>query len=402
MKLVRLMLAVSVISAATAASGAYATGELDAVLGKALFERDWIPAPASTDSADGLGPLFSARSCAGCHGGEARSARFTEAQEGKIAARGLVVRFGDAEGRPDPVYGHLLQNQALEGMQSEGRIVVSADAADGYDLALHLARGPLDAATRQSVRLAPPLPGRALLERADADAVRALADPGDRDGDGISGRARIIERGGETVLGRYGWKAGNADLAEQVSDAFALDLGLSNSRRPLPHGDCTEREPDCLGGPSGGSARMEGHEISDEMISLVAAFVQSLRPPVRKPEESGAKLFAAAGCAACHQPRLPGSNGESIAAYTDLLLHDMGSALDDGVGERGVASAEWRTAPLMAMSVGKGRRYLHDGRAATVDAAIRAHGGEADKARQSFEALSAGEQATLVAFVESL
>jgi CxxC motif-containing protein (DUF1111 family) len=400
MKPFRLMLAVSVISAATAASGAYATGELDAVLGKALFERDWIPAPASTDSADGLGPLFAARSCAGCHGGEARSARFTEAQEGKIAARGLVVRFADAEGKPDPVYGHLLQNQAVEGMQSEGRIVVTPDAADGYDLAVHLARGPLDPATKQSVRLAPALSGRALLERIDPDAVLALADPDDRGGDGISGRVRLIQRDGQRVLGRYGWKAGNADLAEQVSDAFAFDLGLSNARRPLPHGDCTEREPDCTGGPSGASARMAGHEISHEMIALVAAFVESLQMPERKDE--GTELFAATGCAACHQPSLPGEDGESIAAYTDLLLHDMGADLDDGVGEPGVASAEWRTAPLMAMSVGKGRRYLHDGRAATIDAAIAAHGGEATAARSRYEALSDEERRALVAFVESL
>ena len=93
---------------------------MDAVLGKALFERDWVPAPTSTDASDGLGPLFSARSCKGCHVGPSLAARFTDAPDGRIAGRGLVMRFGDSEGRPDPLYGRLLQNQAVQGMQRRG------------------------------------------------------------------------------------------------------------------------------------------------------------------------------------------------------------------------------------------------------------------------------------------
>jgi len=391
------------VSAAVAAGGAGAAGDMDALLGKALFERDWIPAPVSTDSADGLGPLFGARSCAGCHAGEARTARFTEARKGKIAARGLVVRFGDSDGRPDPVYGRLLQNQAVEGMLPEGRAVVrsSGDGASGYELALHLNRGALDPATRRSMRLAPPLAGRALLERIDRDAVLALADPGDRDGDGVSGRARRVGEDGR--LGRYGWKAANASLGEQVADAFALELGLSSPSRPLPHGDCTPLEPDCLAAPGGESERHQGNEISGEMIALVASFVASLDAPARQAGgDAGKNLFADVGCAACHVPNLPGADGEDVAAYTDLLLHDMGPALDDGVGEVGVASSEWRTAPLLAISGGDGRRYLHDGRAKNVDAAIRAHAGEAEAARRKFERLSESEKAALLAFVENL
>lgn len=391
------------VSAAIAAGGAGAAGDMDAVLGKALFERDWIPAPASTDSADGLGPLFGARSCAGCHAGDARAARFTEAREGKIAARGLVVRFGDSDGQPDPVYGHLLQNQAVEGMLPEGSAVVtsSADATSGYELALHLNRGALGPETRRSIRLAPPLAGRAPLGRIDREAVLALADPGDRDGDGVSGRPRLVGEDGQ--LGRYGWKAANASLGEQVADAFALELGLSSQSRPLPHGDCTALEPDCLAAPGGESDQHQGHEISGEMIALVASFVASLdAPPKPAASALGARLFADAGCAACHVPSLPGTDGEAVVAYTDLLLHNMGSALDDGVGEMGVASSEWRTAPLLAVKGGEGRRYLHDGRAKSVAAAISAHDGEAEAARRKFEGLSESEQAALLAFVASL
>ncbi len=397
-----------VASAVAAATGAYAAGELDAVLGKALFQRDWVPAPTSTDAADGLGPLFAARSCAGCHVGPALAARFTDAPEGRIAGRGFVLRLGDADGHPDPVYGRLLHSQAVQGMMPEGRIVLAAapDTERGYDVSLALQRGPLDAATRQSPRIAPPLPGRAMLERIDADAVAGFADPDDRDGDGISGRVHLVETQAGKQLGRYGWKAETASLDEQVSDAFAMDMGLSSSLRPFPHGDCTEAEPDCMNAPTGESAAFEGRELSQEMIGLVATYVRSLEGPPHAAgpvaDPLGARLFSSAGCGACHVPTMPTIDGSVATVFTDLLLHDMGPGLDDGVGLPGVASAEWRTAPLIAMQPGGGRRYMHDGRAADIDAAIRAHGGEADAARGNYLALTADQRAALVAFVESL
>jgi CxxC motif-containing protein (DUF1111 family) len=393
------------VSAFAAAGAALAAGGMDAVLGRALFERDWIPAPASTDASDGLGPLFSARGCAGCHAGPALAARFTDAPDGRIAGRGLVMRFGDSEGRPDPLYGRLLQNQAVQGMHAEGRLVLMAPTTpDGpIDVTMTLDRGPLDSATRQSVRIAPALRGRALLDKINVDAVMALADPDDADGDGISGRARIIDRDGAQTLGRYGWKAGAASLNDQIADAFAIDLGLSSALRPLPFGDCTVREPDCLGAPTGESAHFENHEISAEMIRVVAAYVASLPDGGRAPADvEGAGLFAETGCSACHAPSMPSIEGGAVAAYTDLLLHDMGPALDDGVGERGASSSEWRTTPLMGMAATEGRRYLHDGRAATLDAAIRQHGGEAAKARDRYLALDDADRRALVEFIKRL
>jgi CxxC motif-containing protein (DUF1111 family) len=401
----RILAAALAISAIAAASGAFAAGELDAVLGKALFERDWVPAPASTDAADGLGPLFAARSCSGCHAGEALAGRFTAAPNGRIAGRGFVLRFGDEAGRPDPVYGRMLQTQAVQGMTPEGRLVLLAsdEAERGYDVSLVLERGGLDPRTQQSPRLAPPIVGRAVLERIDPEGVLALADPDDWDGDGISGRARLIEEAAGKSLGRYGWKAATASLEEQVADAFAMDMGLSSALRPRPHGDCTARQTDCLNAPTGESDRLGGHELSDEMVGVVTAYLNSL-PARSKPagDSAGFALFASAGCSTCHQPSLPDADGNAVAAYTDLLLHDMGPGLDDGVGEPGVASAEWRTAPLIAMRPGDGRRYLHDGRAGSIDAAIRAHGGEAEAARSRYVALSDAERNALVAFVEAL
>jgi CxxC motif-containing protein (DUF1111 family) len=396
----RSVLAAFGVSALVAATGAAASGDLDAVLGRALFERDWVPAPASTDAADGLGPLFAARSCAGCHSGPALSARFVDAPEGRIAGRGFVIRFGDAEGRADPLYGHMLQSQAVQGLRPEGRVVLTAtdDPAKGYAYALDLERGPLDPATRVSARLATPLLGRAALEAVDGDAVLGHADPDDRDGDGISGRARIVDG----VLGRFGWKAQSPTIEAQVADAFAMDIGLANDMRPFPHGDCTALEPDCLAAPTGASALYEGQELAPEIVGLVAAYVRSLPAPLPPDDLAGAELFVATGCAGCHVPALPAWDGGMVPLYSDLLLHDMGAGLDDGVGEPGVASSEWRTAPLIAMAPSKGRRYLHDGRAATVDAAIRAHGGEAAAAQSRYEALGEADRRALVRFLEAL
>jgi CxxC motif-containing protein (DUF1111 family) len=255
------------------------------------------------------------------------------------------------------------------------------------------------------VRIAPPLPGRAALERIDADAVVALADPDDRDKDGISGRVRLLDgtAGRANTLGRYGYKAGAATLKEQVADAFATDLGLSSAYRPFPHGDCTAAESDCMAAPSGESTRNSGRELSDDVFDVITAYLDSLPTPTRPATPShGEELFAATGCAACHAPAMPARDGGSVSAYTDLLLHDMGPALDDGVGAPDVASAEWRTSPLIAMTAGSGRRYLHDGRAPTLDAAIRAHGGEAGNAREHYVALSDADRQALVAFVGSL
>jgi CxxC motif-containing protein (DUF1111 family) len=406
MRLLAAALAAFAASAVVATTGAVATraaatGDFDAVLGKALFERDWIPAPASTRSADGLGPLFSARSCAGCHAGDTLGARFTEVDT-KIAGRGLVVRFADAEGRPDPHYGSLLQTQGVTGVPPEGRVVLAASGDGTMQAALHLERGPLDGGTRASFRIAPALVGRAAIEAVDPAAILAHADRHDRDGDGISGRARILADG---TLGRYGWKAGNPTLDDQIADAFAREMGLSSALRPLPYGDCTALQADCLGAPSGvgviaASISGSGHELSDEMTGLVAAFVRSLP---QEPAQAGEPppAFAAAGCAACHVPALATLSGGTAPLFSDLLLHDMGPGLDDGAGEPGVGSAEWRTAPLVALS-GKGRRYLHDGSAGTIDAAIRAHGGEGAAAQAAYGALPPAERDALLAYLEAL
>ncbi len=382
---------------------AIADSGLDRVLGRALFERLWVPAPASTDAADGLGPLFNARACTGCHSGGG-GARFGSRPDGTLEARGLVLRFGTDDGGGDPVYGRQLQDQAVPGLAAEGRLRLAPESGGGLTVVPELHRGPLSEGTRWSLRAAPSLRGIGDRERVAEAAILALADPEDLDGDGISGRPRMVATPDGPRVGRFGWKGEGATLSGQVAEAFALDLGLSSPAAPHPHGDCTPDEPDCLAAPTGESALLGGHEISAEIVDLVAEFLRGLDAPSRSgADPAGAKLFARAGCAACHVPELPDGSGRAVRIFTDFLLHDMGDRLDDGMAEGGAATSEWRTPSLAGLAAKDGsRRYLHDASAASVEAAILAHAGEGGRARDLFLSMEAADRAALLAYLESL
>ncbi|MGQ0457133.1 MAG: di-heme oxidoredictase family protein [Hyphomicrobium sp.] len=388
MRLLWFMLAV-VFAATTPASA----DPLDAAAGKALFDRLWVPAPASTDAADGLGPLFNARGCVSCHrdGGGARAVR---REDGRSDIDGAVVRFGAADGRTDPLFGQQLQTNAVPGLAPEGV------ARFLPKLSLHLERGALDPGVRTGVRLAPSLFGVAGFDQVSDEEILKRADPVDRNGDGISGRANRLPGG----MGRFGWKAAHVTLGEQIAHALATDLGLSSPLDPRPNGDCTEKQAECRPLPNGESARFDGREVSTAMIGLMSAYLETLRPSPQKTEPGRAALFAKTGCAACHTPEMVTRSGKVIPAFTDLLLHDMGPALDDGVGEPGVASSEWRTAPLRKKTYPRssGQRYLHDGSAATIGEAVAKHGGEGAASRAAFEKLSARARRRLVKYVMGL
>ncbi|MBL8791294.1 MAG: hypothetical protein JNM45_12420 [Rhizobiales bacterium] len=372
---------------------AHATASLDPALGKALFDRKWVAAPASTDTADGLGPLFNARSCAACHQGGGGT-RFPATANGK-APDGIVVRLSGMEGQPHPVLGRQLQPLAVAGFAPEGRIFW-----DGSRVSFTLADPSLTA--HAEVRSAPSLKTMRAIERVDEAAIVQAADPDDVNGDGISGRARMVDDGkGGQVAGRFGLKAAHATLDTQIADAFAFDMGLSSRFFPLPSGDCSEAEQQCRRGRSGASSATEGHEISTEMVALVADYLRTLKP-ARAPTAMPA-LFTTTGCAACHTPALPGSKGETVTLFSDLLLHDLGQENEGVVREADVSAAEWRTAPLVDLFADEGRRrYMHDGRAATLEEAIARHGGEAEKAAAAFRRLNRNDKDALLRFLSSL
>ncbi|MCX7345687.1 MAG: hypothetical protein NTU78_08105 [Alphaproteobacteria bacterium] len=387
------------LAAVLALTATAAADPLDTAMGKALFARNWVAAPASTDASDGLGPLFNARSCNACHAGGG-PARF-ETDNGRLKARGLVVRSGDPDGRPHPLLGAQLQTEALPGLAAEARIAVRLQG-EGLVVETRL-QVPEDAVVLET-RIAPSLRGRGAIDRIDETAILALADPSDRDGDGLSGRANMIaDAGGRLVPGRFGSKATGASLMLQTATAAALDLGLSSPLVPRPHGDCTPEQADCLAHATGRSTITEDEEISVDMVRLITAYVATLEP--RQPDMAarGFELFRDSGCGGCHVPQLPDRDGMPVTIFSDLLLHDMGDATSSELRDGSALPGEWRTAPLIDLDPRQEtRRYLHGGKAATIEEAIRTHGGEAAPARDRFRQLDGRERQLLLDFLAQL
>ncbi len=392
-----------------AAAAAAAAQNLDLAIGKAVFDRIWVPAPSSTKSADGLGPLFVERSCAACHPRGGARADFAPGRDGAVTTPGLVIRLATETGAPHEIYGAELQMRGAGGQAGEGEARVSWQKLTpklatllepDWTVAAWAYGAPEE--IRVSARVAPALHGVGLLATVPDEAVLALADPDDRDRDGISGRAhRVTGPGGEEKIGRFGWKAAEPTLDSQIAAAFALDMGLSTPQRPDPAGDCTAAQTACRGAPHGDGP---GAEVPESLLGPLKTFVAGLKPPASRAAAPGERLFAAAGCAACHRPELPTADGGVARAYTDLLLLAVGAGLDDALPEGDAAPAEWRTAPLWGIreALARGSGLLHDGRARTITEAVLWHGGEAAAARDRVAAQRATERGARVEFVEGL
>ena len=371
-----------------------AADRLAVAVGKALFERDWVPAPASTRSTDGLGPLFNARSCAGCHRGGGGA---TMADGGSGMPRGLVLRLPGGS-----TYGRQLQTGAVPGLVAEGAPQVRyADVpvtmGDGATIMLRrptftigdAAFGPPPA--RLSPRLAPSLLGIGLLAAVPDGLIATRADPDDGDRDGIRGRVGA---------GRLGLRAEQPDLRAQAADALLLDLGLATTLRAEPAGDCSTAQAACRAAPQGDEPGQAGVELGDEILDSMVAYLAALPPPAVPAgghDAGGAALFGALGCSACHVPDLVAA---ARPAYTDLLLHDLGPELADQGAAADPAARLWRTAPLWGL--GSTPALLHDGRARDLQEAILWHGGEAEAARERYRALDAAARAQLLAFLAGL
>jgi CxxC motif-containing protein (DUF1111 family) len=390
---------------------------LDFEIGRALFDRHWAAAPASTQAADGLGPLFNARACASCHPGGGRGVPFD-----KLGATlpALLFRLGAHDAKRtasgDPIYGQQIQGQSVAGIGAEAQTGITFETrkvtlADGMVVELRrptpkldkLAYGDLAANTVVSPRLATAIHGIGLLEKIPESAILANAR---RDG----GKPNYVvdPTSGKRALGRFGWKASAPSLEVQDAKALDLDIGLSNPVYRDAFGDCTKREPDCLKMPTGASPQFEGLEVPSSLTRLIDRFVgEAMLPPVAPAAqaEAGRAIFADAGCTACHTPSFKLADGRSIAPYSDLLLHDMGLGLADHMAEGEASGRDWRTAPLWG--IGQALRaanpgLLHDGRARNLLEAILWHDGEAAKARQHVERLSAPDRQALIDFIGSL
>ncbi|WP_150495017.1 di-heme oxidoredictase family protein [Roseibium aquae] len=414
-------------------------------VGNGLFKKMWASSPSSTLASDGLGPLYNARSCQGCHlkDGRGRPPRpgddavslflrlsippQTEEHRQALASKALL-RI------PEPTYGGQFQTFAVPGLPGEGRFDITLEEIEvplnGEEPAIlqkpvytirDLGYGAMHPDTLISPRVAPPMIGMGLLQAIHPGDILAQADPEDADGNGISGRVSYVRdpKTGNITIGRFGWKASNPTIRAQTASAFAGDIGIGSPDQPAPWGDCTENQQACRDMPHGEQAALGDTEAPDPVLDLVTFYSENLAVPARRNVEDpivlrGKELFHQTGCADCHRPAFvtsrnaqnPAHQFQLIWPYTDLLLHDMGDGLADGRPVGGASGREWRTAPLWGIglteTVNNHTRFLHDGRARNLLEAVLWHGGEAQAARDQVVAMEPEDRAALIAFLESL
>ncbi len=399
-------------------------------VGNSFFKTNWVIAPASTEGRDGLGPFYNAVSCSACHLKDGRGRPPAAPDEPFL---GLLIRIGrpgaGTHGAPvpDPVYGDQIQPFALPGVPPEAAPRVSyrempGTYGDGTPYSLRrpeyaLERpgyGPLPDDLLLSPRVAPAVFGMGLLENVPEARLLELTDENDADGDGISGRPnRVLDvRRQGLALGRFGWKANQPSVEQQVAGALLGDVGITS---PLfPQENFTPAQTEASRRPTGGAP-----EIDQGKLDALTFYLKNLAVPARRTPDDprvrrGREIFFASRCHACHVPRhvtgddplFPEISRQAIFPYTDLLLHDMGPELADGRPDFTAGGSEWRTPPLwgagLVKKVSGHTFFLHDGRARDLAEAILWHGGEALKSRESFRNLGAQDRDALLAFLNDL
>jgi CxxC motif-containing protein (DUF1111 family) len=255
--------------------------------------------------------------------------------------------------------------------------------------------------------------GVGLLEAVPEETLSALAEQQKSAGNGVAGHLNHVWdiTSGKTVPGRFGWKAEQPSVFQQIATAFNQDMSITSSL--LPDENCTTHEETCAKQPSGGTP-----EISDNILSDVVVYSRTLAVPARRNWTDpvvlrGKVLFTQSDCSVCHVPKLrtgvsdlPELSNQTIQPYTDLLLHDMGEGLADHRPAFEAGGRDWRTPPLwgigLVSKVNGHTLFLHDGRARNLTEAVLWHGGEAETAREKFRNLPKPDREALIAFLESL
>ncbi|APR80961.1 Putative thiol oxidoreductase with 2 cytochrome c heme-binding site [Minicystis rosea] len=365
-------------------------GATDAEL-KAFFAGDALFG-VPLHEADGLGPLYTRSSCGGCHATGLRG-------PGSVQKMAVVLDDGVTTA-PD---------QSKLPWGNTVHPLVTAGASTPIT-------PPDDPNVIVSIRVGPPIVGRGYMEAIDdAEILRVAKEQASRT-DGIHGRINQVvygsepnpdptfnaHRKGDVLIGRFGLKARIGTLDEFTADALQGDMGITSPLRPFeianPDGLADDDKP--------------GVDVSAESVNRRAMYMRLTAIPRRSGlTEEGRGLFAQAHCDGCHVPSMKTREdypirllaGVDAPVFTDMLLHDLGDALADGVIDGSAQSRDWRTAPLIGLRFNK--TFMHDGRALTIEEAILLHDGPGSEAADSiarFRALSDDGRAALLAFVRAL
>jgi CxxC motif-containing protein (DUF1111 family) len=383
--------------------------------GKALFTHEWVPNDPLCNGGDGLGPVFNANSCVACHsqGGLGGSgglkhnvttfavrpeAKGQQPREGVVHAHALSPRYQETLAMVHP------KLPAQPHPPNLGMLVPllgdSHRAPLNFPPHVHVSQRNTPALF--GANLIDEIPDRVIIASERSQRLKWGLASADRE-EAPVGRALRLANG---RVGHFGWKAQAASLSDFVQAACANELGLGNPG---------QAQPKPLGYPG---YQPPGLDLTLDQCNQMTAFISALpRPAERLPEETpsreksvaGKAVFHTIGCADCHTPNV----GPVEGIYSDLLLHRMGQTLVGGgsynepppqlpefnPGEA-PQSDEWRTPPLWG--VADSAPYLHDGRASSLQDAIKLHGGQGARAAQRFANLGKNEQAQLVAFLSTL
>jgi len=323
----------------------------------------------------GLGPAYNMASCYPCHGHPALGGQSTKP----------VTRFGRiVNGVFDPLAsegGSLLQAKAITSSCAE---VIPPDATlvTQRNVPSALGDGLVEA-----------IPDQQIIDRAAAELTAKPAS---------AGRVHMVTSVSDGLphVGRFGWKGQWALLLDIVGQAMVDEMGFTNALFP------TEEAPN---GDLALLARCDSVPDPEDKIDFLNSVTLLLRflaaPPgparVNDKMVQGEQLFHSIGCAFCHYEGYtsvssnPAIDANSVALYSDLLLHDIGTG--DGIVQGDAKGNEFRTPPLWL--VRGAHPYLHDGRASTVTEAIDAHQVQALDARNAFFSLSRAEQNAILKFL---
>ncbi len=321
--------------------------------GRALFDLDF-PLDA------GLGPFFNGDSCRACH--------FDPVIGGAGPLDVNVMRYGSLDGEGNFV-------------APEGGTILPKLSTPGLPRREHNS-----AHTIFEPRQTPTVMGLGLIDSIGELTILAGQDPDDADGDGVYGIAHVLDDG---RVGRFSWKGGVPSVREFVRDAMSNELGITVPDEPgQTFGFLTDEDD------------IPDPELSVSQLDDLTYYLSHLAAPQPKRfVVGGIETFIDIGCATCHIPEMNSSQGP-VPLYSDLLLHNVADDTYIGIADGLATGQMFRTPPLWGLS--DSAPYLHDGSASTIHAAILAHAGEADSAREAYFYLPLAQQQTLLAFLGSL
>lgn len=394
----------------------HSTDAAAARAGKELFLHEWVPGDPLANGGDGLGPVFNARSCVACHrqggaGGSGPSENnvnvFTIRPRGDAPflnqrARQGVIHSDAVASEFQETFAHI--HPSLPGISpaASNLPLLPAEGVRGLNFPPGVNISQRKTPALFGAGQIDGIPDRDIIANERVQRLKwGLASSTDK-----SAPVGRVLRMADGRIGRFGWKAQTVSLNEFVRAACANELGLGNPG---------QAQPQPLGKPEYVTV---GFDLTLAQCDQLADFISSLPQPVeripqgaadREQVAAGKSLFHSIGCADCHIPNV----GNVRGLYSDLLLHDMGQELEGGgdyndqpldepafKSGTGPLPAEWRTPPLWG--VARSAPYLHDGRAATLESAIRQHGSQGRRSANQFAGLPTHKQQQLIAFLNTL